>query len=265
MDAAVTNLRVFFIGGYLSYRALFNWMHWSYYIPTMLGAPVFQVLFFAYIGRFAQIQNDEFFVVGNAVQLSAMAGIYGMAMTVGGERWTQTLSQLMATPANRLPLFLGRALPLIANGIFTSVFAFAVGWLLLDVEIGAGQLPALVVVMAASAFACTSLGLVVGAVGLRVRDVFFLANFVVYALVLFCGVNVPLDALPPWMEDVARVLPLTHGIEAARAIADGASLADVDHLVWTELLIGAFYAAGAFGLFKLFELEGRRRASFEAI
>jgi ABC-2 type transport system permease protein len=261
----MTNLRVFFVGGYISYRALFNWMHWSYYIPTMLGAPIFQVLFFAYIGRYAKIRNDEFFVVGNAVQLSSMAGIYGMAMTVGGERWTQTLSQLMATPANRLPLFLGRALPLIANGIVTSVFAFAVGWLLLDVNIAAGQLPALGVVIAASAFACTALGLVVGAVGLRVRDVFFLANFVVYALVLFSGANIPLDALPAWMESTARALPLTHGIEAARAVADGASLSAVDHLVWTELAIGAGYAAGAFGLFKLFEFEGRRRASFEAI
>jgi ABC-2 type transport system permease protein len=261
----MTNLRVFFVGGYLSYRALFNWMHWSYYIPTMLGAPVFQVLFFAYIGRYAQVRNDEFFVVGNAVQLSSMAGIYGMAMTVGGERWTMTLSQLMATPANRLPLFLGRALPLIANGIFTSAFAFVVGWLLLDVELSASAIPALAVVVAASAFACTSLGLVVGALGLRVRDVFFLANFVVYALVLFCGVNIPLESLPGWMDAVARALPLTHGIEAARAIADGASLASVGHLVWTELGIGALYAVGAFGLFKLFEFEGRRRASLEAI
>jgi ABC-2 type transport system permease protein len=264
-ESAVTNLRVFFVGGYLSYRALFNWMHWSYYIPTMLGAPVFQVLFFAYMGRYAEVENDEFFVVGNAVQLSAMAGIYGMAMTVGGERWTQTLSQLMATPANRLPLFLGRALPLIANGIITSAFAFVVGWLLLDVEIGASQVPALTVVVAASAFACTSLGLVVGAIGLRVRDVFFLANLVVYALVLFCGVNIPLESLPNWMETVSRGLPLTHGIEAARAIADGASLSEVDYLVWTELGIGACYAAAAFGLFKLFEFEGRRRASFESI
>ena len=261
----MTNLRVFFVGGYLSYRALFNWMHWSYYIPTMLGAPVFQVLFFAYMGRYAEVENDEFFVVGNAVQLSAMAGIYGMAMTVGGERWTQTLSQLMATPANRLPLFLGRALPLIANGIITSAFAFVVGWLLLDVEIGASQVPALAVVVAASAFACTSLGLVVGAIGLRVRDVFFLANLVVYALVLFCGVNIPLESLPNWMETVSRGLPLTHGSEAARAIADGASLSEVDYLVWTELGIGACYAAAAFGLFKLFEFEGRRRASFESI
>ncbi|HVD25965.1 MAG TPA: ABC transporter permease [Gaiellaceae bacterium] len=261
----MTNLRVFFVGGYLSYRALFNWMQPTMYIPTMLGAPVFQILFFAYIGRFAEVENDEFFVVGNAVQLSAMAGIYGMAMTIGGERWTQTLSQLMATPANRLPLFLGRALPLIANGIITSAFAFAVGWLLLDVHIDADQLPALAAVVAISAFSCTSLGLVIGALGLRARDVFFLANLVVFSLLLFCGVNVPFDSMPGWVQAVGRCLPLTHGIMAAREIADGASLSDVSNLVWTELGIGAVYAAGAFALFKVFELEGRRRASFESI
>jgi ABC-2 type transport system permease protein len=261
----MTNLRVFFVGGYLSYRALFNWMRPAMYIPTMLGAPIFQILFFAYIGRFAQVRDDEFFVVGNAVQLSAMAGVYGMAMTIGGERWTQTLSQLMATPANRLPLFLGRALPLIVNGFVTSAFAFAVGWLLLDVQIAGGQLPALAVVIAVSAFACTSLGLVIGALGLRARDVFFLANLVVFSLLLFCGVNVPFDSMPGWVQAVGRCLPLTHGIMAAREIADGASLSDVSDLVWTELGIGAVYAAGAFALFKVFELEGRRRASFESI
>jgi ABC-2 type transport system permease protein len=259
------NLRVFFVGGYLSYRALFNWMHWSYYIPTMLGSPIFQVLFFAYVGRFAQLRDDEFFVTGNAVQLSAMAGVYGMAMTIGGERWTQTLSPLMASPASRLPLFLGRSLPLIANGIVTSAFAFTVGWLLLDFEMAPAQIPALAVVVAASAFACTSLGLVVGALGLRARDVFFVANLVVFLLLLFCGVNIPLESLPGWMEAVARALPLTHGIEAARAVADGASLAEVDHLVWTELGIGAVYAALGYTLFRVFEFEGRRRASFETI
>jgi ABC-2 type transport system permease protein len=56
----VNNLRVFFIGGYLAYRALFNWIHWSIYVPTMLGSPIFQILFFAYVGRFAGLQNDAF-------------------------------------------------------------------------------------------------------------------------------------------------------------------------------------------------------------
>ena len=88
-------LRVFFVGGVIAYRALFNWIRPTMYIPTMLGGPVFQILFFAYIGRYAKLRSDEFFVVGNAVQISAMGGIFGMAMTIGGERWTQTLPRLL--------------------------------------------------------------------------------------------------------------------------------------------------------------------------
>ena len=258
-------VRVFFIGGYLSYRALFNWLRPEIYIPTMLGSPIFQILFFAYIGRFAGLKDDEWFVVGNAVQLSAMAGIYGTAMTIGGERWTQTLSPLLATPAHRLPLFLGRSLPLIANGFFVSAFSFAAGALLLDFDIEPAQLPALAVVVVVSAFACTSLGLVTGAIGLRARDVFFLANLVVFLLLLFCGVNVPLETLPGWMENVAQALPLTHGIEAAREIAAGASLADVSDLVWTEAAIGIAYAVVAFLLFRFFEADSRRRATLETM
>lgn len=260
----MNTVRVFFIGGYLAYRALFGWLRPSVYIPTMLGAPIFQVLFFAYIGRFSNLKNDEWFVVGNAVQISAMSGIYGAAMAVGGERWTQTLSVLLATPANRIALFLGRALPLILNGIFVSGFAFAMGWLLLDVTVSASKLPGLALVILVSSFACTSLGLLTGALGLRARDVFFLANLVVYLLLLFCGVNVPLESLPGWMEATSRGLPLTHGIAAARELAAGARFSEVASLVWTEAAIGAAYATVAYGLFRLLEAEGRRRATLEA-
>ncbi len=261
----MSSLRIFFVGGYLAYRALFNWLRPTIYIPTMLGGPIFQILFFAYIGRFANLQNDEFFVVGNAVQASALAGIFGTAMTIGGERWTQTLSPLLATPANRLPLFLGRALPLVGNGVLVSAFGFAVGWALLDFELTAAEIPAIALVVVVSSFACTSLGLMTGAVGLRFRDVFFLANLVALLLLLFCGVNVPLDSLPHWMQTVAKGLPLTHGIQAAREIAAGASLADVSDLVLTEAAIGVAYALAAYGLLRFFEADGRRRATLETI
>jgi ABC-2 type transport system permease protein len=261
----MSSLRIFFVGGYIAYRALFNWARPSIYIPTMLGAPLFQVLFFAYIGRYTGLEDDSFFVVGNAVQLSSMAGIYGMAMTIGGERWTQTLSPLLATPARRLPLFLGRSLPLIVNGVFVSAFAFFVGWWLLDFTLAASQIPALAVVVVVSAASCTCFGMVVGSIGLRARDVFFLANVAVYLLLLLSGANVPLDALPGWLEAISRWLPLTHGILAAREIADGASLADVSGLVWREAGIGAAYALLAYLLLRFFEADGRRRATLETI
>ena len=261
----MNNLRVFFIGGYIAYRALFNWIHWSIYVPTLLGSPVFQILFFAYVGRFAGLQDDAFFVVGNAVQVACMAGVYGMAMTIGGERWTQTLSPLLATPANRFALFMGRTLPNFVNGLLVSTFGFLVGWALLDFDPALSSLPALALCVVVSTASCTALGLVIGSIGLRARDVMFLANLVYFLLLLFCGVNIPLDELPGLMEAIGRSLPLTHGIEAAREVAAGAPLSAVDHLLWTEAAIGAVYGAVAYGLFRFFEADGRRRATLETI
>jgi ABC-2 type transport system permease protein len=258
-------VRVFFIGGYMAYRALFNWIHPGMYIPTMLAGPIFQVLFFAYVGRFVGLEDDAFFVVGNAIVISSMAGIFGMAMGIGGERWTQTLSAILATPANRFALILGRALPFIANGIFVSAFGFVCGWLLLDFNPPLSSLPVLALIIAVSATSCTALGLCVGATGLRARDVFFLANLVVFLLVLLTGANVPVDAMPEWMQTIARALPMTHGIEAGREAAAGASLSEVDHLIWTELGIAAIYGALGYSLFRLFEFEGRRRATLETM
>ena len=261
----INAVRIFAIGGVISYRALFNWQSPTYYIPTMLAHPLFQVLFFAYLGRFSHVRDDAFYVVGNAVQVCAMAAVYGMAMTVGGERWTQTLSPLLATPANRFALFLGRALPQVANGFVVSAFAFCCGWALLDFDPPAASIPALALVVAVTTASCTGFGMVAGALGLRFRDVFMISNPAYFVMLLVCGVNVPLSALPGWLAWIGRSLPLTHGIEAARKIAAGAPLGSVSGLVWTEIGIGSAWAAASYLLLRFFEEESRRRATLELL
>ncbi len=256
-------LRVFFIGGVIAYRGLFNWIRPTMYIPTMLIGPLFQILFFAYLGRYSRLQNDAFFVVGNAIQASAMSAVFAGTMTIANERQFQTLSPLLATPANRFALFMGRALPVIASGLFVSAWGFLMGRLLLDFHPPVSSLPALALVTFVSVVACTSFGLTIGSIGLRARDVFMSANMAYYLMWLLCGVNIPLDSLPGWLSQIGRLLPLTHGIAAGREIAAGASLGSVDGLVVTELGIGVAWAVLAFGLIRWFEFEGRRRASLE--
>jgi ABC-2 type transport system permease protein len=229
----------------------------------MLGGPLFQILFFAYIGRASGVESDAFFVVGNAVQVSAMAGIFGVAMTIGGERWTQTLSLVLVSPANRFALFLGRALPLIVNGFILSCFGFVVGLLLLDFELEPSVLPALAACVLVTTASCAAFGFIIGSIGLYAREIFVAANLAYIGLLLFCGVNVPLDELPPWMRAISEVLPLTHGIEAARLVAEGASLSSVGGLILREALVGAGYAAAAYTLFRAFEAAGRRNATFD--
>lgn len=262
---AVTNLRVCFVGGAIAYRALFNWLRPSIYIPTMLGVPLFQILFFTYLGRYSGLADDTFYVVGNAMQGSAMAGVYGMVMSIANERQFGTLSSLLATPANRLPLFLGRALPLVADGLLVSTFGFAVGFVLLDVPIPANALPAMAMTVLVTVMSCTAFGLALGAVGLRARDIWLSSNLAYYVMLLLCGVNVPLDSLPPALAAVGGSMPLTHGIAAVRRLAAGADLGDVAGLIASEALVGVAYATLGYGLLRLFEAEGRRHASLDAL
>jgi ABC-2 type transport system permease protein len=256
-------LRVFFIGGLTSYRALFRWLNPWVYIPIMLAYPLFQVIFFSYLGRGVGAQNDTFFLIGNALAVIAVACLFGMGQVMGNERWFQTLPALLSSPASRLALFLGRSLPTMANAIFVSAFTLAVGALVLHVTIHASAIPGLALAVSACAFSCTGLGVCFGALGLRGRNIGVLANLIDGIMLVICGINVPLGQLPGWVQTISRGLPLTHGVAAAREIVSGASLSSTEHLLLVETAIGGVYLLAGVGLLRLFEYEGRRTASLE--
>ena len=260
----MTRARIFFVGGLMSYRALFSWLSPWILIPTFCVGPLFQILLFAYIGRTTHLQSDQFYVIGNALQYTSLPCLFAMAQTVDGERFQHTLPVILATPAPRLPLFLGRSLPVVANGIAVAVFAFAAGSALLHVTVPASALASLALVIVVTAFSCTGLGLVNAAVGLRARDTAVSSNLFFGLLLVVCGVNVPLHDLPGWMSTAAQGLPLTHGIEAARKLANGAPLTGgVSRLVGAEVLVGVIYAAVGYSLIRLLERASRQRATLE--
>jgi len=259
----MNNVRIFFVGGVIAYRALFNWLNPWIFIPTLIVAPIFQVLFFAFLGRSAGLESDRFYVIGNALQIAALPGLFAMTFAISGERWSQTLSPLLATPANRAAVFLGRALPVVANAALVCVVSFVAGALLLHVHIDASAIPALAVVIAVTSVSCTGFGFICGPLGLRWRDAIIAVNLLDAVLLIFCGVNIPIDSLPAWMQAVSEYLPVTHGLRAARRIADGASLGDVSGLVVAELAIGLTYAAVGFAWLRHLELVARRGATLE--
>jgi ABC-2 type transport system permease protein len=256
-------LRVFAVGGWLSYRALFHWLTPSLFLIVLVVPSITQILFFAYLGRAAGVEDDTWYVIGNAVVAAAVPCLFAMSQTISDERYTQTLGTLIVSPANRVALFLGRAAPVVVNGAVVAVIALIGGALVLDVQLPPASLPGLVVAIVVTSFACTGIGLLNAALGLRWRETAVLSNFVLYFLLLFAGVNVPLDLLPGWLQSLAQVLPVTHGVEAAREIVAGASLGDVAGLLGAELLIGLVYTVVGLALLRRFEVVARRHAALE--
>jgi ABC-2 type transport system permease protein len=237
----MTSVRIFFVGGLISFRALFSFLRPEIYVPSMLVAPIFQILLFVYIGRSAGLESDEFFVIGNAVQYAAIPCIFAMSFTIAGERFQRTLGYILVSPAPRLPLFLGRALPVVVNGFFVASFAFVVGGLIVGIDVPPSAVAPLALATAICAYSCTGLGLVGAGIGLLLREQAVLSNIMFGILLIFTGANVAVETLPGWMQVVSNVLPFTHGIEAARELADGATLGSVAGLLLTEVAIGTVY------------------------
>jgi len=253
----VKTVRLAIASGTLGYRALFNWIAPSAYIPIMLLGPLLQIVFFVTTGSRYGVESKQFYLVGNAFQTCTTATIFGMTMAIANERSTRTLAPILATGASRIAVFLGRGAPIILNGLLVSTFCLLVGSLITGVRVPYATLGPIFVALLFSVTSCTALGVLVGSLGLRYRDVFIGSNLVNMILLGLTGANIPLDRLPDWLRVVSSGLPLTHGLAAARDLEHGQTFGAVLPDLGVELLVGAGYLV--VGLIVLRRLEHASR------
>lgn len=265
MRTVRANTEIFLRSTWLQYVALFQWATVRGYVGYKLILPITQILFFVELGVFATgPQNALYFALGNALQINANAGIFGVVATVANERQYGTLPMLLASPANRLITFLSRAVVNTLDGILSVVIAMALVAVLFRLDLQHANVPLLALCVLIVSVTTSGLGLLFGSIGLIMRDAIVIANVVYYLLLVFCGINFPVDRLPAVLQVVAYSLPLTRGVEAAREAAAGASLVHVAGLLAGELAVGAVYAALGFALFRLLENQARRGGLQEA-
>lgn len=256
-------LRIALVGGLLSYRALFAWLRPGLFVATLLATPAMQISFFTLLGPYLTALPVEHFVIGNAIQACAVASTYGMSQMLERERVHQTLPWLVLTPAARPALYLGRMLPNVVNGLGVAAFGIVFGVLLLGARVPLEGVPRLTAALLAGALSCTALGVVVGAVGLAVRDTQSLTSVLYLLLLVTSGANVPVAALPAPLAWLSAVLPLRGSIVAARSAAGLAPADAWAPALGAELLIALVYAAVGYAGILAFERLSRATSALE--
>ncbi|EST38923.1 hypothetical protein N566_04845 [Streptomycetaceae bacterium MP113-05] len=260
--AAVT-ARLFFVAGWRAHMALFRWMRPSAFIPTVLGVPLVQLIWFVHLGDYIDAHPVEYYAIGNALHACAVVGLFAPAMSVQGERFGGTLTAVLASPARREVMFLGRVLPAVLFGALTSAVMLSLGTVLADVRIEPGQIPALAATLVVTAVSCSACGLVIGAIGLRTREALIAGNLVSYFMLLVSGINVPQSNLPGWLALCGDVLPMSHGIQAARDVLAG--VPGVGGLLLLELAKAAGYLLVALLMLRALERSSRRHAILDEV
>ena len=253
MKNVAGNIRLYFASAWYSYRALYAWQSFAPYISVKIAFPLAQMLLFLFMGRLAGLTDPLYIVIGNILLLPATNGVSGVSMTIGGERDFRTLPYLIASPAPRGPLFLGRALVHIIDGLLSTIMALLLGVVFFHVDLSRSNLPLTILCILLLSVTSCGMGLILGSLSLRTREAWTITTMVVIAFYILSGVNFPVDVLPKSLQIISYSLPLTRGIQAARLAMNGAEWLAISPLFIGELVIGMIYVGIGYLMFTWFE------------
>ncbi len=124
---------------------------------------------------------------------------------------------------------------------------------------------ALTVVVILTSFTMSGFGLLIGGLSFFFRNPMVFANIFTFVLLIFCGVNFPVQHLPAIIQPVSYLFPLTYGVTAARNAIDGANLIQVSSTLGLQLVVGLASMIIGFVLFRTFENSARKTGKMEAI
>ncbi len=250
MNTLQTNFNIFRVAARNSFSELTAEYSLNVFMFTMVPRFIFQAIFFVLMAGFAGgPELLRFALIGNAVQLIANMGLTGLTSIVESEKWLGTLTHMIAVPGNRALALTGRGIANITMALSGVFIAFLATLLIFDVQLSVVTLLYALPIVLMIAFTMMAAGLFMGAIALPYRIGTLVSNAASYVMMIICGVNFPLDALPEFLQAIAQVLPMTNGLIAVRQVIDGASLGSVSGLIGWEFMLGVIYAALGYVLF----------------
>ena len=172
--------------------------------------------------------------------------LFGVGYVVLRYRKSGFLKRLRATPLTAFEFLTAQVLSrLCLILLVTTILYIGIGTIIHFHS--AGNIALLALLVFTGALSMISLGLIVAAGITSEELVGGLLNLLTWPMMLVSGIWFSLEGSPRWVQWVAHIFPLTHLLEAARAVMlDGAGLADIaPNLIYLAVTALIFLSFGA--------------------
>jgi ABC-2 type transport system permease protein len=172
--------------------------------------------------------------------------LFGVGYVVLRYRKTGFLKRLHATPLSAFEFLSAQVLSRLGLTVLvTSILYFGIASLIHFQSAGSGWLLAGLMVL--GSLSMIALGLTIAARFSSEELVGGLLNLLTWPMMLLSGIWFSLDGSPQWVRWVSQVFPLTHLLDAARAVMlDGAGASAIaPHVAYLVITTFAFLAFGA--------------------
>jgi ABC-2 type transport system permease protein len=224
-----------------------TWLETKIFMREPMGAVgtiVVPVLMFVVLGRFAgrtvppaAIGGAAFIRVAVpvfAAILIALSTVISLVTIIAIYREGGILKRLRATPLRAPTILTAHVLVKLLLTAATLTLMIAAGRRYYPVAVGA-PLVGVTLALLLATWSILSIGFVIASIVPTARFAQPVAAAILYPMIALSGLFVPLEAMPPAMQALARVLPLTYAVSLVKGIWQGdrwaAHLGDVAALV----------------------------------
>lgn len=163
------------------------------------------------------MRDIVFVVPGLAAILMQFLALNLTAMAVVREREAGTMEQLLATPARPLELIIGKMVPNVALTLADTVLIVAVGIVWFDVPFR-GSIALFIWLSLLFIISGLALGLLVSTVAQTQRQAQQITAMLLMFAILLTGFIYPREAMPPVVQVIGGLIPLTYFTRIARGI-----------------------------------------------
>jgi ABC-2 type transport system permease protein len=157
----------------------------------------------------ANLEFRWFTLPGMITLITTVLVLSVSVQAIARERESGTWDELMALPMRHWEILAGKCVPAFTVGLFNGVLYVAIIPLVSDVPFN-GSLGLMVLALACFSLAVTAIGLSISTLAQNQQQAFLGGFLVIVPMMLLSGYASPVDAMPPWLQPVARVDPLSH-------------------------------------------------------
>jgi ABC-2 type transport system permease protein len=185
------------------------------------------------------MESANFMVPGLIGVILSMLTMMLTAMSIVREREQGTIEQLIVTPIRPIELVVGKVAPyvLIAFWDLLEILFIGVWWF--DVPIN-GSVSLLLALCGLFLATSLGLGILISTLSKTQQEAMLLTFFILLPSIFVSGYLFPIDAMPPLLQHVSKVIPLTYVLVIIRSI--------VLKGVGLEVLSGQVLALAIFGV-----------------
>lgn len=199
-----------------------------------------------------------FVVLGVAFNGLAMGALEDGGNAVYEEESNGTWDLLSLAPFNRFVWMFAKTLSSLLTGFVDFFAVILLGALVFDLAPTPRALAIALLGIVLTVVALQGLGFLMAALGLLWKQPFAIAFLLSPALILLSGMMFPVAVLPAWLQPIANVVPLTHGLAIVRdAVLLDRDLSDLAPVFLRLLTTGAVLMTVGFLSFRWMETKAR--------